>query len=86
MAPRYTLASSRRWSEDTKMRDTIVEEVRKARDDLDPQEDDTLIDELLASNPKSQALVTRSKAGPRKPFAGGKPRPAAKSERRPHDR
>jgi hypothetical protein len=36
---------------------------------LDPQEDDSLIDELLASNPKFQALVAKSKAGSRKPFA-----------------
>ena len=38
---------------------------------LDPQEDDSLIDELLASNPKFQALVAKSRAGPRKPFALG---------------
>jgi hypothetical protein len=38
---------------------------------LDPHEDDTLMDELLAANPKSQALVAKSKAGPRKPFARG---------------
>jgi hypothetical protein len=38
---------------------------------LDPQEDDTLIDELLAANPKFQALVAKSKASPRKPFALG---------------
>jgi hypothetical protein len=38
---------------------------------LDPQEDDSLIDELLASNPKFQALLAKSKASPRKPFAGG---------------
>ena len=36
---------------------------------LDPQEDDTLMDELLASNPKFQVLVAKSKASPRKPFA-----------------
>jgi len=35
---------------------------------LDPQEDDALMDELLASNPKFQALVAKSKASPRKPF------------------
>ena len=35
---------------------------------LDPQEDDSLIDELLASNPRFQALVAKSKASPRKPF------------------
>jgi hypothetical protein len=38
---------------------------------LDPHEDDSLIDELLASNPKFQALVAKSKAAPRKPFAAG---------------
>lgn len=35
---------------------------------LDPQEDDSLIDELLASDPKFQALLKKSKASPRKPF------------------
>ena len=38
---------------------------------LDPSEDDTLMDELLESNPKFQALVVKSKAGRRKPFAPG---------------
>jgi hypothetical protein len=38
---------------------------------LDPQEDDSLMDELLAANPKFQALVAKSKASPRKPFALG---------------
>jgi hypothetical protein len=38
---------------------------------LEPSEDDTLMDELLASNPKFQALVAKSKAGPRKPFSPG---------------
>lgn len=42
---------------------------------LDPQEDDSLIDELLASNPKFQALVAKSKTSPRKPFALGDRRP-----------
>jgi hypothetical protein len=37
---------------------------------LDPQEDDTLMDELLSANPKFQALVAKSKASPRKPFSG----------------
>ena len=36
---------------------------------LDPQEDDTLMDELLASNPEFQTLVAKSKASPRKPFS-----------------
>jgi hypothetical protein len=38
---------------------------------LEPQEDDTLTDELLASNPKFQALLANSKASPRKPFSLG---------------
>lgn len=38
---------------------------------LDPNEDDSLMDELLASNPKFQSLVAKSKAGPRKPFSCG---------------
>jgi hypothetical protein len=35
---------------------------------LDPHEDDDLINELLASNPRFQELVAKSKASPRKPF------------------
>ena len=35
---------------------------------LAPSEDDSLIDELLASNPQFQALVAKSKASPRRPF------------------
>ena len=42
---------------------------------LEPQEDDALVDELLASNPKFQALVAKSKASPRKPFFLGQQRP-----------
>jgi len=38
---------------------------------LDPHEDDTLMDELLATNPRFQTLVARSKASPRKPFVLG---------------
>jgi hypothetical protein len=38
---------------------------------LESQEDDRLIEELLASNPSFQALVAKSKASPRKPFAAG---------------
>ena len=38
---------------------------------LDPQEDDTLMDELLASNPKFQELVAKSKRSTRKPFLAG---------------
>jgi hypothetical protein len=35
---------------------------------LDPNGDDELTNELLASNPRFQELVTKSKASPRKPF------------------
>jgi hypothetical protein len=38
---------------------------------LDPQEDDSLMDELLATDPKFRALVAKSKASPRKPFSLG---------------
>ncbi|MFO0969527.1 MAG: hypothetical protein U0793_28550 [Gemmataceae bacterium] len=58
--------------------ETIVVEMPDQRllaiQPLEPQEDDTLMDELLASNPKFQALVSKSKASPRKPFAAGQPR------------
>jgi hypothetical protein len=42
---------------------------------LDPDEDDALMDELLASDPKFQALVAKSKAGRRRPFPSGGPEP-----------
>lgn len=55
--------------------ETVVVEMPDQRllaiQSLDPQEDDSLMDELLASNPKFQALVAKSKASPRKPFAVG---------------
>jgi hypothetical protein len=38
---------------------------------LESTADDTLVDELLASNAAFQALVAKSKASPRKPFAAG---------------
>jgi len=38
---------------------------------LDPTEADTLMDDLIASNPSFQALVAKSKASPRRPFAAG---------------
>jgi hypothetical protein len=38
---------------------------------LEPLDDDDLIDELLASNPKFQALVDRSKSGSRRAFPPG---------------
>jgi hypothetical protein len=37
---------------------------------LEPDEDDDLIDRLLASNPSFRALVEKSKASPRRPFPG----------------
>jgi hypothetical protein len=55
--------------------ETVVVEMPDQRllaiQSLDPQGDDSLIDELLASNPKFQALVTKSKTSARKPFAAG---------------
>jgi hypothetical protein len=55
--------------------DTVVVEMPDQRllaiQPLEPQEDDTLMDELLASNPKFQALVAKSKTSPRKPFSSG---------------
>lgn len=38
---------------------------------LEPGDDDSLVSELLESNAAFQALVAKSKAGPRKPFTGG---------------
>jgi hypothetical protein len=38
---------------------------------LDTAEDDSLIDDLLQSNPEFQSLVARSKAGLHKPFPLG---------------
>jgi hypothetical protein len=35
---------------------------------LEAGEDDSLADDLLQSNPEFQALVAKSKLGPRKPF------------------
>ncbi len=35
---------------------------------LDAAEDDSLVDDLLQSNPEFQRLVAKSKAGPRSPF------------------
>jgi hypothetical protein len=52
--------------------ETVVVEMPDQRllaiQSLEPHEDDSLMDELLASNPKVQALVAKSKASPRKPF------------------
>jgi len=38
---------------------------------LEATEDDSVVDDLLQSNPAFQALVAKSKAGPRKPFTPG---------------
>jgi hypothetical protein len=38
---------------------------------LDPKGDDSLVDELLASNPRFQELVAKAKRSPRKPFLAG---------------
>jgi hypothetical protein len=38
---------------------------------LDLQDDDVLVDELLASSPRFQRLVEKSKASPRKAFGSG---------------
>ena len=35
---------------------------------LEPREDDSLVDDLLESNPAFRELLARSKASPRKPF------------------
>ena len=55
--------------------ETIVVEMPDQRllaiQSLDPDEDDGLIDELLASDPKFQALVAKSKASARKAFTPG---------------
>ncbi len=38
---------------------------------LEAAQDDSLIDDLLQSNPAFQALLAKSKAAPRRPFAPG---------------
>jgi hypothetical protein len=35
---------------------------------IEPDEDDDLVDRLIASNPAFRALIQKSKASPRKPF------------------
>jgi hypothetical protein len=54
--------------------ETLVVELSNERlvaiQPLDPTEDDSLIDELLASNPEFQSLIARSKASPRSRFKG----------------
>jgi hypothetical protein len=44
---------------------------------LDAAEDDSLMNDLVQSNPAFQALLARSKAGPRRPFV-----PAAGTSKR----
>jgi predicted neuraminidase len=39
-----------------------------ATESLETTEDDSLVDNLLESNPEFQSLVAESKASPRKPF------------------
>jgi hypothetical protein len=38
---------------------------------LDPQQDDGLIDELVANDPQFRALIAKSASGKRKPFPLG---------------
>lgn len=38
---------------------------------LEPAEDDSLVDDLIQSNPEFRDLLARSKAAPRKPFNFG---------------
>jgi hypothetical protein len=42
---------------------------------LDPLEDDNLMEELLANDPRFQELVARSKRSPRKPFNASERKP-----------
>ena len=57
---------------------TVVVEMPGARllaiQPLDPHGDDSLMDELLASDPRFRSLVAKSKAGRRKPFSPEDPR------------
>ena len=39
---------------------------------IDPNDDDSLIDDLIESDPKFQALIEKSKAGRRSPFVPSK--------------
>jgi hypothetical protein len=59
--------------------ETVVVEMPDQRllaiQSLESQEDDALMDELLASDPKFQALVAMSKASPRRPFSPRQRRP-----------
>ena len=59
--------------------ETVVVEMPDQRlltiQSLEPHGDDSLIDELLASSAKFQALAAKSKAGPRKAFSAEQHRP-----------
>ena len=37
---------------------------------LEPGDDDSLVDDLIESNPTFRALIEKSKASPRRPFLG----------------
>jgi hypothetical protein len=43
---------------------------------LDPREDDTVMDDLLAANPQFRQLVEESRRSPRKPFLAGESGPS----------
>jgi hypothetical protein len=47
---------------------TLPDQRLVAIQSLDTAEDDSLVDDLLQSNPDFQNLVSKSKASPRKPF------------------
>ena len=57
--------------------DTVVVELPDRRlvtiQSLDAAEDDSLIDDLLQSNPGFRAMIARSKAGPRRAFRSAPP-------------
>jgi hypothetical protein len=59
--------------------DTVVVELPDRRlitiQSLDAPEDDSLVDDLLQSNAEFQAMVARSKAGPRRPFVPATTKP-----------
>lgn len=62
-------------TECAKSGETVIVEMPDQRllaiQSLDPQDDDSLMDELLASNPEFHAVVAKSKRSPRKPFLDG---------------
>jgi hypothetical protein len=47
---------------------TLPDQRLVAIQSLDTAEDDSLVDDLLQSNPEFQKLVSKSKVSPRKPF------------------